>query len=486
MGKANFNMIVMVTKNYSIKYEDSVPWENEVYLDYFNSMTKDGALIMGRKTYETLPLNNRPFQNKLNLVMSKEYPKYSQLTREKLKFINPWLLDNMIIPGTGTGTGTGTETGTEEEQTYWVIGGREMYELFWERCENVHMCVLEKNVKGSVLNFIDLPPCYELIEHSEKKFSSLDDCYYRFLHYKKNDDSPCIHHERQYLGQLNTILKSGNARDDRTGVGTIGLFGVQHRYDVSKYLPLLTTKFVPIGVIIKELLWFMRGETDSKILENQGVNIWKGNTSREFLDKRGLSHLPEGDIGKGYGFQWRHFGAEYVDGQADYTGQGFDQLGYIIDLLKNDPFNRRILLSAWCPTDLDKMALPPCHVLVQFYVEEDQEIKERYLSCQLYQRSSDFFLAGNYNLVSYTILLYILAKKTGYKPKEMIHTFGDIHCYKNHIEQVKLQLGRQPRMQPILELDDSIKDKPIEEITVDDFTLIGYFPHPTIKAEMAV
>jgi thymidylate synthase len=335
--------------------------------------------------------------------------------------------------------------------------------------------------------FVDIQPDFELVEHSPLMFSNYEKCNFRILRYTRNFGSSSAMHERQYLNMMTDILKNGTERVDRTGVGTLSMFGGQQTFDVSKYLPLLTTKFVPVKIIIKELLWFLRGETDAKVLQDQSVHIWDGNSSREFLDKRGLVEYREGELGPIYSHQWRRFGAAYKGCDHDYScSEGFDQIEYVLDQLKNDPFSRRILLSAWNPMDLEKMALPPCHVLFQLYVEEDNITGERFLSGHLYQRSSDYFLAANYNLVSYTILLYIFAKKTGYKPKNMHMSFGDRHIYKNHVEQAKLQLQRNPRPQPIMSLDDSIKDKDWKNITVDDFDLIGYLYHPAIKAEMAV
>jgi thymidylate synthase len=341
-------------------------------------------------------------------------------------------------------------------------------------------------VKEPQLTFSEMLPDFELMDWREIVYSEFEKCNYRYLKYTRNFDSKSPLHESSYLKMMDEILKDGIEKEDRTGVGTISLFGGQQKYDVSKFLPILTTKFVPIKLIIKELLWFLRGDTDAKNLQKEGVHIWDGNSTREFLDKRGLTQYKDGELGPIYSFQWRHFGAVYKGADADYSGEGVDQIQCIYELLKSDPFSRRIILSAWNPVDLDKMALPPCHVMFQLYVEEDKVTGIRHLSGHLYQRSSDYFLAANYNLVSYTILLYIFAKKLGYQPRHMFMSFGDRHLYKNHIEQAKQQLQRNPRPQPILVLNDNIVNKKWEEISVDDFDLVGYLPHPAIKAEMAV
>lgn len=291
--------------------------------------------------------------------------------------------------------------------------------------------------------------------------------------------------ERFYLDTLKHVLENGTRRDDRTGTGTISVFGTQMRFDISTHIPILTTKFVPWKSCIKELLWFLNGHTDANILKEQNVKIWDGNSSRQFLNNRGLAHLPEGDIGAGYGFQWRHFGASYLSCKDDYSGQGFDQIRYVQELLKTDPFSRRIFMSAWNPGDLERMALPPCHVSAQFYVDEDP-VGIRQLSCHMYQRSVDMFLGEPWNILSYSILTCLLAKLNNFKPKEVIISTGDTHIYSDHIEQVKEQLSRSPLSPATLVINDDVINKSINEITFEDFNIINYEYHPAIKAVMAV
>ena len=285
-------------------------------------------------------------------------------------------------------------------------------------------------------------------------------------------------------------MKNGNIRNDRTNTGTISLFGTHIRFDISKSIPLLTTKKVPFKMIIKELLWILQGNTDAKILQNQGVHIWDGNTSREFLDGRNLQHYPEGILGAGYGWQLRHQGANYSSDFADISKidknkiGGFDQLQYVEHLLKNDPFSRRIMFSYWNPTDFDKTALVPCHTHCQFYVTKENNIY--YLSCQYYMRSNDIICGKPWNIVFYSVLTYILAKRCNMLPKEIIYTCGDSHVYSNHIEQVFEQVSRDPRPFPHIKINNSIIDKDWSEMTVDDFELVGYFPHSKIAAPMAI
>lgn len=292
--------------------------------------------------------------------------------------------------------------------------------------------------------------------------------------------------ELQYLNLLRKILEHGKSRTDRTGTGTISLFGEHMRFDISKSIPVLTTKFVPWKSCIKELLWFLKGQTDVTILQNNGVRIWDGNSTRNFLDKRGLSHLPEFDIGPGYGFQWRHAGAEYKTCKDDYTGKGFDQIEYILNELRTNPFSRRLYMTAWNPSFIEQMALPPCHVSAQFYVEEDATDGTKYLSCQMYQRSVDTFLGCPWNIMSYAVLTCLFAKMCGMKPKELVMSLGDVHIYANHVDQVREQLSRHPYPFPQLHISENVKSKNIDELSIDDFQLVNYQYHPAIKAQMSV
>eukprot|EP00882_Tetradesmus_deserticola_P018541 GHRQ01019915.1.p1 GENE.GHRQ01019915.1~~GHRQ01019915.1.p1 ORF type:complete len:279 (+),score=123.87 GHRQ01019915.1:92-928(+) len=233
----------------------------------------------------------------------------------------------------------------------------------------------------------------------------------------------------------------------------------------------------PAGVV-EELLWFIRGSTNARELQAKGVHIWDGNSSRAYLDSVGLGHREEGDLGPVYGFQWRHFGASYTDMHADYTGQGVDQLAGLIARIKSHPECRRLILTAWNPAALPDMALPPCHMTAQFYVADGE------LSCQLYQRSADVGLGLPFNIASYALLTLMIAQVCGLQPGEFVHTVGDAHVYSNHVEPLKQQLANAPRHLPRLLLNP--QKKAIDEFTADDFTLLDYTPHKTIKMQMAV
>lgn len=262
-----------------------------------------------------------------------------------------------------------------------------------------------------------------------------------------------------YKNLLQEILNKGQKREDRTGVGTIGIFGHQMRFNLEEGFPLLTTKKLYTKAIFVELLWFLRGLTNVKWLQDRGCTIWD-----EWADTNG-------ELGPVYGKQWRSWAAP--------NGESIDQIAKLIDGLKNNPFSRRHIVSAWNPADVDDMALPPCHCLFQFYVTPDYK-----LSCQLYQRSADVFLGVPFNIASYALLTHMVAQVCGLKVGEFVHTFGDAHIYLNHLEQVDLQLSREPFAVPKLWLNPEIKE--IDAFELEDIKILDYQSHPTIKAPIAV
>jgi thymidylate synthase len=263
---------------------------------------------------------------------------------------------------------------------------------------------------------------------------------------------------RQYLELMEHVLADGVEKGDRTGTGTLSVFGHQMRFDLNAGFPLLTTKKLHVKSIVYELLWFLRGDTNIKYLNEHGVKIWD-----EWADEGG-------ELGPVYGQQWRSWPAP--------DGAAIDQIANVVSAIRRNPDSRRLIVSAWNPAEVDKMALPPCHCLFQFYVAKGK------LSCQLYQRSADVFLGVPFNIASYALLTMMVAQVTDLKAGEFIHTFGDAHLYRNHIEQARLQLARTPRQLPVMRLNPAVKD--LFAFTYEDFTLEGYEPHPHIKAQVAV
>lgn len=284
---------------------------------------------------------------------------------------------------------------------------------------------------------------------------------------------------KTYLELLADVLERGERRGDRTGVGTRSVFGAQYRVDLAKGFPLLTTKKVHFKSVLHELLWFVRGDTDVRHLQEVGVRIWDEWATAEQTARFGRR---EGDLGPVYGHQWRNFGATRRE-DGSYAADGFDQLAHVVKQIRENPMSRRHIVSGWHPVEADQVALPPCHTLFQFYVTTDSEGHPDRLSCQLYQRSGDIFLGVPFNLASYATLTMMVAKVTGLRPGEFVHTFGDVHLYENHLEQAKTQLARAPRALPRLEIAD--RDS-LFDFRAEDFTLHDYDPHPRIKAPVAV
>lgn len=299
------------------------------------------------------------------------------------------------------------------------------------------------------------------------------------------------HEETQYLQLVSDILLRGTVEEGRNGI-TRSLFGHSMRFSLRNgTLPLLTTKRVAYKTCLRELLWFLRGETDNRILQEQNVHIWDGNSSREFLDSRQLYDYPEGILGPIYGFQWRHFGGSYdihkhgstasTNGTNEPNNYGIDQLQEIIRQLRHERNSRRIMLTAWNPVDLDKMALPPCHVMAQFHVRDN-----KYLSCALYQRSCDVGLGVPFNIASYSMMTHLLAKHCGLEAEEFVYFMGNVHIYENHVPIMTQQKDRLPiHPFPTIAIDDSVAHKPVEEWTESDLHFVTeYTCQSALKMDM--
>lgn len=497
-----FDMIACVDSNLVIGKNNELLYHISEDLKYFKKLTYGHIVIMGHNTFKSLPNPVRPLPHRLNLVISSDTSKYCEHVDDdthtgyiinSLKYIITYLEQIKH---------------TLANNKVFIIGGGRVYDDFMNYVSNDYYIdkiyltqVLSKKkssaseLKNENNTFVYFPKIhadtFTLTDNSELYHDENENVDYVFLTYtnhKMNENVKRNFNELQYLHTLQKILDEGGLRENRTGIDTISVFGGQTQFDIFESIPIITTKFVPTKGCIEELLWFLRGDTNAKHLQEKGVKIWDGNSSREFLDKRGLSHYDEGDCGPLYGFQWRHSGAEYPGCNSKIPQnefQGIDQIEQTIKLLREDPFNRRILINAWNPKDLDKMCLTPCHNQVQFYVEVDKD-GVKHLSCHMYQRSCDMFLGEPWNIMSYAILTYIFALKCDMKPKKLIISFGDCHIYTNHLEQVREQLTRSPLVMPRLLVNDNVKDKDWNDIKFEDFKVIGYFSHPVIKGEMAV
>ena len=319
-------------------------------------------------------------------------------------------------------------------------------------------------------------------------FKKEKDMYFRYFTYEKREydtDKYINNEEENYKKFIKTILKDGLIRKDRTGVGTTSLFGYPTiKYDLTETFPLCTIKRGFLRAVFEELMLYIRGETDNEILKNKKINIWNGNTSREFLDSRGLNDYPEGDMGETYGFNMRHYGGNYINCKAKYDSRnGFDQLKYIIDLIKNDPHSRRILINLWNPNTLHKAALPSCLMQYQFYVDTVKKT----LNLQIYLRSSDVFLANNWNVCTGSLFVHLLCNLKDIKltPGFITIICGDAHIYNNHIEHAQKMIERESF--PYGKLIVKNQHESIEDFIYEDISLIGYKSHPNdFKAVMAI
>ncbi|KAG7336572.1 thymidylate synthase [Nitzschia inconspicua] len=443
-----------------------------------SSPTKLNAVVMGRNTWNSIPQQFRPLTGRTNVVLTR--------TPSALHDI-----PDSVMVATSLRDAWQQLAQRDDLGEIFVIGGAQIYQQ-----------ALEQNyVQKIIMTRVDTPPGMEFdtyfpdilsCPNNEWKLLQEDDpnqppkeeqqqeeengITYRFLTYIKPNKE-----ETQYLDLIRKILKEGVIRGDRTGTGTQSIFGAQMRFELRHgQLPLLTTKKTFWRGVAEELLWFISGSTNANLLAEKNIHIWDGNGSKEFLESRGLGHREEGDLGPVYGFQWRHFGAEYKDMYTNYDGQGVDQLQQCIDKIKHNPEDRRIIMSAWNPAALDEMALPPCHLLCQFFVDTSKNE----LSCQLYQRSADMGLGVPFNIASYALLTHLMAHVTGRKPGELIHTLGDAHVYMNHIQPLQEQLEREPRPFPKLYINPSKTN--IDDFVYDDLTVVGYNPHKAISMKMAV
>lgn len=473
-----FCTIVACEKGGGIGKDGVIPWKCSIDMNYFRNVTQGkphskNVLVMGRCTFDSIGSKNLG-NERLTVVLSHEDREFDDNNIVAYNgSLNPVVLKDFLVtafPNVTIGN-------------VFYCGGQTVYEqalVYASLFDSFLVTMLELTV-----NECDR---YFDIETLKNKCSLVKSSFFEgkeepsgtFMHYVPSYMKCNNADEMQYLKLCKKILLEGEKRDDRTGVGTYSLFGQRLEFSLGcGVLPCLTSKKLAMSAVIKELLWFISGSTNSKTLEDNGVKIWTGNTSREFLDNRGLSDLQEGDIGAGYGFQWRHFGADYKGMDDYYDGQGIDQVAEIVNLIKNDPFSRRIILTAWNPAALSRMALPPCHMMAQFYVSSKGE-----LSCQMYQRSCDVFLGIPFNIMSYALLTHMIAHVCGLRASKLTMCLGDTHIYQNHLDQVLTQLKNIPYAFPTVELSKSVKN--IFDFSVEDIKINNYESHKAIRAPMAV
>lgn len=472
-----FTIIVAKDEKDGIGKNGGIPWDDPEDRKFFAKTTRDhtddtqqNAVIMGRVTYASI---GKLLPYRLNIIVSNE---------------------DLHIDGARVATSLdgalAIAKATNSHRTF-VIGGERLYR-----------------------EAIEHPLCREIIVtmipgdyQCDRKFPEISDSKFYMSGHTNDDRKVDIERykrkttgEHYYIHLLQDI-KTNPARPNRTGVPTRSMFAKQLEFNLrdadKMILPLLTTKSVPFRVVYEELLWFISGGTEARSLQEKNVHIWDGNSTREYLDKRGLTHYREGELGPIYGFQWRHWGATYLPEKERTTKEishvgncTVDQLQTVIAGIQNDPWDRRHVVSAWNPSDLSQMALPPCHILFQFYVDPDDNGKPKHLSCSMYQRSADAFLGVPFNIASYALLTHMVARVCGLQAKRLVITMGDCHIYENHLDAVNEQIKRSTRGFPHITFDKTIEEKG-DSLTIDDFrsdsiVLHQYYPHPTIKAPMAV
>ncbi|CAA0819535.1 Bifunctional dihydrofolate reductase-thymidylate synthase 1 [Striga hermonthica] len=499
-----YQVVVAATPDMGIGKDGKLPWKLPGDLKFFKEITattldpkKKNAVMMGRKTWESIPPQFRPLPGRLNVVLTRSgSPKNHDV--ENVIFCNsvPSALKLLAEPPYSISV----------DKVFLIGGGEILREaLNAPECDAIHITEIKSCItcdtfippidtslyqpwySTSPLEENGIPYCFVTYVRLHTNSGCEINCDGRAPPSKKSKHSNFTflpkfifekHEEYLYLRLIEDIILNGNTKGDRTGTGTLSKFGCQMRFNLRKSFPLLTTKRVFWRGVVEELLWFISGSTNAKVLQEKGIHIWDGNASREFLDSIGLTEREEGDLGPIYGFQWRHFGARYTNMHADYAGQGFDQLLDVINKIRNKPDDRRIILSAWNPSDLNLMALPPCHMFAQFYVANGE------LSCQMYQRSADMGLGVPFNIASYALLTCMIAHVCGLAPGDLVHVIGDAHVYKTHIGPLQEQLKKQPRPFPILTINQHKRD--IDSFVAADFELKNYEPHPKLEMKMAV
>ena len=478
-------------------------WTRDDFL-HFKEQTINKIVVMGYNTFLSLP-GDKPIvtlKDRLNVVITNNH--YDELvnkistSEESLDILVYKSFDDFYQNLTKNTISEPRFENYLNVKDVFVIGGSFLYgyvcdnfkvNAIYETLTNISISINDYIEEGNKIIYFtkEIDSKYQKIyskEHSgeidlnggnKRKKTKINGDYK--INIYQNKETVNIQ-ELEYLNLIKYIYNNGIYKDSRNSK-VISIFSPpQMRFDLRKGFPLLTTKRVAWKTVLRELLWFISGCTDNRVLQWKKVHIWDGNSTREYLSSRGLDEYREGDLGPIYGFQWRHFGALYNGCGYNYKGYGVDQLQNVIDLIKNDPSSRRIILNSWNASDIDKMALPPCHVMVQFNVD----VKEGCLDAKLTQRSGDMFLGVPFNIASYSFLLHIIGNLTGYTPRHFIHDIGDGHIYENHREAIVKQLKRTTLDFPELKITRKLES--IDDIDESDFEILNYNHHGTIKADM--
>lgn len=548
-----FHLVVAHTfAKKGIGFQGAIPWRIPEDLAHFKEITTANKelkysfdiVVMGRKTWESLPDKFRPLPDRYNIVLSnnsdyvkEQNAKYAdfKITADNWKtgiYFTNW--DDLFMNGSHKMVEVilrdriwdfvKLPAEVLQQFNYYIIGGAQIYNL---AVQSGNPLIIHATEIYGLDTGVECDAFFPTVEGSKtldvskfmqsKPQSGKDGLWFRYITSHRVSERERVRGanyeaglqlqfewqsgEQAYLQLMRKILENGASNDDRTGVGTLSVFGEMLKYDLRDTFPISTTKRIPLRMVFEELMLYISGRTDNCILQEKGIHIWDGNTSREFLDKRGLPYLREGDFGETYGFNMRHYGGVYRGCDEEYPlevegglGYGFDQLANAIRLIKTDPYSRRIIIDLWNPATQDKAALPSCLCKYQFNVAVEKGL----LNLAIYLRSSDYFLANNWNTCTGALLVHMICALEGVNltPGELTVFVADAHIYKSHIEQVQENLRREPFPFPKLVIkpkkDDNLalvddgKRKNIEDFRWEDIELIGYRSHPSIKAEMAV
>jgi dihydrofolate reductase/thymidylate synthase len=484
MNTKRFNIILATDRLGGIGINNEIPWSFKIDSDFFRNITKQkyilpgintsaNVLIMGRKTWESMGSKSLP--SRISIVITTNWEKMaSDESCEFCKSYNKTLCNNVIfVPDFYSAYNTASKY---IDSDIWVIGGTRIYDtalrhwacgqVYWTHIDGEFKSDTFINMNNYNINWINKFTIPDINQNDSKEYQ---------LTFNMGNPIPNV--ETKYLELLNDIINNGDRRNTRNGF-TYSKFFDTISIDLTKGFPLLTTKKMFWKGIVEELLFFIRGHTNTKLLSDKGIRIWEGNTSREFLDKLGLNYN-EGDMGPMYGYQWRHFNKPYPETEENKHIQGIDQLKNIINEIKNDPTSRRLVLTDFNPSQVHQGVLYPCHsLIIQFYVQN------RKLSCSMYQRSQDAVLGAPFNIASTSLLLHIIAKLTGLDVGMVNIILGDIHIYEEHLDAVREQLKRTPYDLCQLEIPDFKTLEEVEKSELKDYKLIGYQSHDIIKAKM--